>query len=140
MLIVFYYIGINYKHFWLFKYNILKGDGYIKNITIKVIGTGIKDIYQAKVKIYDYNNIYYVGITYNGEIDLSLEENKAYIIYIELNNNIINNTFYVTNQKKYYFYLNYSIYYSKHAITFLLKDSNYNIPIMKGVIILGKNN
>ena len=117
----------------------MKGDGCIKNIKIKIVGTGLKDVYQAYVIIYDCNKNYYSGVTYNGEIELCLEENKVYNIYAQLNNEIINSVFYVTNQKLYIFYFNHSIS-KNHTITFLLMDFNYNIPIMKGEIILGKNN
>ena len=118
----------------------MKGDGYIKKITIKIIGTGLRDVYQSYVKIYDNKNIYYIGKTYNGEIDVCLKENKAYYICAYLNSKTIKNIFYVTNQKKYIFYFNHSIYNPNHTVTFLLRDFYYNIPIMKGEIILGKNN
>ena len=118
----------------------MKGDGYIKNIKIKIIGTGLNNDFQARIKIYDCNKIIFLGKTYNGEIDLCLEEKKSYNIFIKLNNEIINKTFYITNQNIYLFYFNHSIYNPNHTVTFLLRDLNYNIPIMKGEIILGKNN
>lgn len=118
----------------------MKGDGYIKNIKIKIIGTGLNDVYQAEVKIYDCSKVLFLGKTYNGEIDLCLEKNKPYNICSILNNEIINNTFYVTNQNIYLFYFNHSVYIPNHTVTFLLRDLKYNIPIMKGEIILGKNN
>ena len=118
----------------------MKGDDKIKNITIKFLGTGLLDNYQAFVKIYDNDNIYYCGNTFNGEIKIKLQENKAYKILAIFRNGVINTSFYVTCQNTYIFYFNNIIQIPKRMITFLLKDFNYEIPIMKGEIILGKNN
>lgn len=118
----------------------MKGDDKIKNITIKFLGTGLLDNYQAFVKIYDNDNIYYCGNTFNGEIKIKLQENKAYKILAIFRNGVINTSFYVTCQNTYIFYFNNIIQIPQRKVTFLLKDSNYEIPIMKGEIILGKNN
>ena len=118
----------------------MKGDDKIKSITIKFLGTGLLDNYQAFVKIYDNDNIYYCGKTFNGEIKIKLQENKAYKILAIFRNGVINTSFYVTCQNTYIFYFNNIIQIPQRKVTFLLKDFNYEIPIMKGEIILGKNN
>jgi len=118
----------------------LKGDDLIKNIILKFLGTGLLDKYQAHVKVYDDKNIYYCGNTYNGEIHISLEENKSYKVLATFGNEVISRVFYVTNQKIYFFYFNNIIYIPYRLVTFQLKDYYYNIPIMKGEIILEKNN
>ena len=125
--------------FLITKYNILKGDDLIKNIILKFLGTGLLDKYQAKVIVFDKNKTYYCVSSYNGEIQLSLEKNKAYNIYATFMNQVISTAFYVTNQEIYIFYFNNIIHIPKRIITFQLNDLYYKIPIMKGEILLGKN-
>ncbi|MBR1386121.1 MAG: hypothetical protein IJ568_04770 [Bacilli bacterium] len=126
--------------FLIIKYNILKGDDLIKNIILKFIGTGLLDNYQAHVKVFDNEKTYYCGNSYNGEVQLSLEKNKVYRLYAVFRNQIVNSAFYVTDQKIYTFYFNNIIYIPRRIVTFQLNDFYYNIPIMKGEILLGKNN
>ncbi len=118
----------------------MKGDGNIKKVILKFLGTGIFDKYQAYVKIFDSKKIYYCGYTYNGEIKLKLEKNKSYKVLATFRNEIISTVFYVTNQNIYLFYFNSIIHIPIHTITFQLNDYYYKIPITKGEIILGKNN
>ena len=118
----------------------MKGDDLIKNIILKFLGTGLLDKYQANVIVFDKNKTYYCGSSYNGEIQLSLEKNKAYNIYATFMNQVINAAFYVTNQEIYIFYFNNIIHIPKRIINFQLNDLYYKIPIMKGEILLGKNN
>ena len=101
-------------------------------ITIRVLGTGINDFYQAKVQIYYNDSLINEGTTYNGIITFCLDKNKVYKIVTILNNNkkvtnIYNNTdYYVINNC---IVRNNS---NERIITFLLTDYNYNLPIMKG--------
>ena len=118
----------------------MKGDGFIKKVLLKFIGTGLLDEYQAYVKVYDHNKVYYEGTTYNGRIELSLEENKAYSVNVLFFNKSIISAFYVSIQDVYVFNFDYSNYNHSHTVTFLLNDYYYKMPIMKGEIILGKNN
>ncbi len=133
-------MGINYMHFLTSKYNILRGDGLIKNIILKFMGTGLLDKCQAYVKVFDNERTYYCGNSFNGEIKLSLDKNNVYKVYAVFENQIINSAFYVTSQKIYTFYFNSIIYIPRRLVTFQLNDLYYKIPIMKGEILLGKNN
>ena len=110
---------------------------------LKFIGVGIKDNCQAHVIIYDkYSNIIYDGLTYNGILNISLKNNRAYKLIATTNNDIISTIFYVTyNKCEYKFIFNRSIYNNpSNIITFLLTDYNYNnLPIEKGELILWQN-
>jgi len=109
-------------------------------VTLKFIGTGVASNMQACVKIYDINdNLLYEKETFNGELKVSLEENKVYRLFAISCNDIISAAFYVSKcKKKYVFIFNRSIYNSElRTITFLLKDANYsNLPIGEGELVI----
>ena len=105
----------------------------MKNIKIIIIGSGYCNIYQPNIKIYKEKELIYDGYTYNGELELCLEENSVYKLIGTLNNRIIKIAFYVDkNINKYIFN-----FFSIKRIIFLLTDFNYkNLPIKKGEILL----
>ena len=116
----------------------MKGDGYIKNIILKFIGVGIKEYYQAYVKVFGKDNkLIYSGYTYNGEIKLLVCKDNIYRVEAYFYDEFINNTFLVTNDNTYVFWFNHVIYKGNNTITFLLTDYNYtNLPIERGSIIV----
>ena len=108
-------------------------------ITFKILGTGFNNYYQADIKIYDDNNLIYDGRTYNGKIMVYLNKNKVYSIYIRLFNTCLITSLYVLNQDLIIINLNQEV--NNNLVTFLLTDYHYdNLPIMKGVMLIGKNN
>ena len=110
-------------------------------ITLRFLGTGINNYYQVNVRIYDSNNnLVYCGKSYNGVVNLYLKKNCVYLIKARLLNTELITTFIVLNNKEIIFNMCNKVS-NNNPITFLLTDYNYrNLPIMKGVIILGKNN
>jgi hypothetical protein len=109
----------------------------MKNICLKFYGLGIKNQFQADIKILNHNKeLVFEGKTYNGEIDLCLNTNECYQLKAILNNEIINLYFFVSCYRdKYIFYFPRSII--NRIITFHLTDFYYeNLPIEKGEIIL----
>ena len=111
----------------------MKGDGYIK-IILKFLNVGIKNKYQANIKIYDGNKKIIESKTYNGEICLTLEKNKIYGIKATFLNNIINTYFY-TNSDLFIFKFTTNEILAR-TIILSLTDYYYNIPIERGEIIL----
>lgn len=108
----------------------MKGDGNIK--TLRFIGTGYNNYYQAHIKIFNNDELIYEGITYNGRINICLKEELIYKIEA-----------YLFNKETYYIYINKNNIYTlilNHAlyktITILLVDYYYNLPIEKGEIFL----
>ena len=116
----------------------MKGDGYIKNIILKFIGVGLKDSYQAYVKVYDQdNNIIYSGYTYDGEISLLVTINNIYRVEAFFYKEVINTSIYICNLNTYCFIFNHAKYKKNNTITFLLTDYYYkNLKIEKGEILL----
>ena len=110
------------------------------DVTLKFLATGYNSFYQAFVKVFDTsNNLVFEGYTYNGIIKLCLEKNNAYKVNASLFNSRLFSSFYVGRNNTFIFNLNPAII--NRTITFLLTDSNYNnLPIMRGEMILGKNN
>ena len=110
------------------------------NITLKFLGTGYNDYYQASVKIYDYNNcIVYDGISYNSIVNVCLDKGCVYKVYAVLFGYYLIASIYVGNEDVFIFNFNPFIEY--RTVTFLLTDYNYyNLPIMEGEILLGKDN
>lgn len=113
----------------------------MKKVELIFNGLGYNDILQACVNIYDLNgNVIATKKTYNGKINLCLENNCLYKLIAKSNIGIIKKSFYVMNNcDKYIFSFNNCIIYLKRSkiITFLLTDKNYkNLPIMKGMITL----
>ena len=114
----------------------------MKYVTLRFIGVGYNNFYQAKVKVYDNNGCLIVsGTTYNGTITFCLRKNYMYNVEGTLFNERINKYFYINNNNNYYFVFNHAYMKknipSQNIITFLLTDSNYNnLPIAKGEIIL----
>lgn len=109
----------------------MKGDGNI--IIMRFIGTGYKNQYQAKVKIYHKNKKIHEENTYNGIIKINLKENEIYKIKAIFLNELIEKNIYASKKYKYTFTFS-NIKYCK-AITISLVDYNYKLPI-KGVIKL----
>ena len=111
----------------------------MKEVTLKFIGTGYKDIYQANIKIYDINNkLINECTTYNGYINICLKKCCYYKIKATLNNDILNGVIYI-NQDLYTFVFNRSYISIPTITTFILTDYNYNnLPIEKGELILWK--
>ena len=108
----------------------------MKEITLKFIGTGYKNMYQVKIKLYDLNdNLVYEGTTYNGKINICLRFNCYYKLKIYTCNETVNNVLYVNKNNDIYTYI-LNRAYMKKITTFILKDYNYNLPIEKGEIIL----
>jgi len=110
----------------------------IIEVILKFIGVGYNNLYQAFVKIYDEdNNLIYKGYSYNGEIKIILDMNKAYRIEAFFYGEIIKTSFYVDNTKIFNFIFNHMIYKPNRTITFLLTDFYYeNLKIEKGEMIL----
>ena len=108
----------------------MKGDGNIK--IIKFIGTGYNNHYQAHIKILNKNILVYEGITYNGEINICLEEGIIYKIEVYFIKKEIY-YLYISKNKKYTFVLDNALY---KTITISLVDFYYNLPIEKGEMIL----
>ena len=113
----------------------------IKKVILKFIGTGINDIMQACVNIYHNNDLICSKETYNGQLEMLLEENKVYRIFARTSKDIINGAFYVNTNYKYVFIFNSSIYRNNiRTITFLLTDANYNnLPIQEGEMFIWQN-
>jgi len=109
----------------------------MKEVTLKFIGTGYKDIYQANIKIYDMNNkLIYDCYTYNGYINIYLKECCYYKVNATLNDEILNGAIYI-NKDMYTFIFNRSYISNSTITTFILTDYNYNnLPIEKGELIL----
>ncbi len=110
----------------------MKGDGNIK-IKIKILNLGLKNKYQAHVKIYDDKNIIFDGYTYNGEIELCLDSCKVYRIEAYFMFERLNFLFYTNTN---YFVFAFNQPFNNNTITFSLIDYYYNLPIEKGELIL----
>ena len=117
----------------------MKGDGYIKKISIKFIGAGYKNNNQVKVKIYDtYNNLVFQGNTYDSKLSVSLKTNNVYIVKARFINEKTCIPIYTSNDN-FTFILNHNIISNSEqsgTVTFLLTDYYYNLPIEKGEILL----
>lgn len=111
----------------------MKGDGNIK--TLKFIGAGYNNSYQAKIKIYFHNKKIFEGITYNGKIKVNLKEKQIYEIEATMLNEKITTYLYVTKRCIYTFIFTHAIY-NPTTITISLVDLYYDLPIEKGEIIL----
>ena len=114
----------------------MKGDGYIK--TLKFIGTGYNNKYQAKIKIFFKNKKIFEGITYNGEIQVELKENNIYKIEARIFNETIKTYLYVSKKCKYVFLFTHSLI--TNTVTISLVDFYYNLPIEKGEMTFVKSN
>ena len=105
----------------------------MKKITIKIIGLGYQNKYQAHIKIYDKSCLIIEKDTYNGKIEVCLEENKAYKLIAIIKNRILNIVFYIDEKRDCYIF---EIRNIPKPITFYLTDFYYeNLPIEKGEII-----
>lgn len=104
------------------------------NIKIKFIGLGLNDKYQARVKVYDYNNcLIFDNNSYNGYIVVNVMPNKLYKVVATFYNDIIITNIY-SNKSIYYLVFNHAKYIP--FVTLLLKDYYYNLPIEEGELIL----
>ena len=101
---------------------------------LKFHGLGINDNYQAKVKIYDDNNLICEEFTYNGILYVNLKPKRYKIIATFMGSTIIKCIYLCNNT--YDFYFNHSLINIPNTITFTLKDSNNGLLIEKGVLIL----
>ena len=111
----------------------MKGDGYMK-VILKFLGVGIKNEYQANVKIYCNEKEIVESKTYNGEICLTLDKNKIYKLKATFLNNAINTYFYTNSNLFIFKFITNEI--MNRTIILSLTDYYYNIPIEKGEIIL----
>ena len=108
----------------------------MKKIIIRIIGLNCIDLNKTIIKIYNSNkkNVY-KGITKNGIVNLSLNNNEAYKVCIFSSIETISTSILVTNNCNEYIILASNNKYYKS--TFLLTDANYlGLPIEKGEIIL----
>ena len=114
----------------------------MKYVTLRFIGVGYNNLYQAKVIVYDNKGCLVAsGTTYNGTITFCLREKYFYNVVATFCNEKINKYFYINNNNNYIFVFNHAYMKqnmpSQRIITFLLNDANYaNLPIEKGEIIL----
>lgn len=106
-------------------------------IQLRFIGTGINDLYQARVKIYDTNhNLIKDATTYNGIIRFKALKNSVYLISVRFLNTKRIIPLYIKNKCTYEIILCNNYLNNSNPITFLLTDANYlDLPIMKGEII-----
>ena len=109
----------------------------MQKVFLYFMGTGYLDYYQANIEIYNAcNELVFKGKTFNGKIEVLLEEKKVYCLRASLGNYIMGIPFYV-NRDHYFF--SFSKLQNK-PITFLLTDYYYdNLPIMKGVLYFDKD-
>ena len=108
-------------------------------ITLRFIGLGYRDSYQARVKIYNKNHELLIDdITYNGTITFKGCNKEIYIIKVNYFNGFVNIPLYINNQYTYEFILFKNQTEKTRLITFLLTDANYlGLYIKKGEIIYG---
>lgn len=114
----------------------------LRNVNIRILGTGISNICQACVSIYDScGNLVYEGLTCNGCISIELKMYKGYIIIIKSYAGVRKEIFYVDTCTTCYAFRAYEVNRPEEdLVTFLLTDLNYeNLPIQKGEIILWQN-
>ena len=114
----------------------MKGDD-MKKIKLIFKGLGLKNKNQAYIKIFNSNcNLVYEGHTYNGQLDIRLD-NNVYRLVANYNGNIIIVPFYVSSNTNNYIFSfnNYNL--NSRDITFQLTDFYYtNLPIERGDIVL----
>ena len=111
----------------------------LKEIGIKILGTGIRSAYQACVLIYNScGELIYEGLTYNGCIYVNLNICEGYVIFINGRGFNKREVFYVKSNTTCYIFNAYEPESRlQDVITFQLTDLNYtNLPIMKGEITL----
>ena len=109
----------------------------MQKVLLVFIGTGYLNYYQVNIEIYSScNELVFRGRTFNGKIELFLEEKKGYCLRATLGNVVMCIPFYV-NRSSYVFSFSKML---NEPITFLLTDYHYdNLPIMKGVLSFDKN-
>ena len=115
----------------------------MKKITLRFIGVGYDNLYQAIVEIYNSKQkLIYKGKTYNGSIKICLKTNDYYCIKAYFLNEYIDTIIYVNNYKNDYILIfDHSIINinnrETNTVTFLLTDSYYkNLKIEKGELII----
>ena len=114
----------------------------MRNVNIRILGTGINNICQACVSIYNScGDLVYEGLTCNGCISVNLKMYVGYIIIIKSYTGIRRDVFYVDACTGCYAFSTYEQNrQEENEVTFLLTDLNYeNLPIEKGEIILWQN-
>ena len=118
-------------------YNIVKGDGKIKKVTLKFNGLGYNDRYQALVMIYDIDgNLIFVGNTYNGVVCLLLRVNCGYRVVARFFSEIIDTYFY-NDKCNYVFTFEHATINDVRTINFLLTDQNYiGLALERGELTL----
>ena len=100
----------------------------MKEVTFKIIGIGSI----ANITIYDNNkSIIYDTKIYNGKIKLCLKENNSYLLVVRAKNRVLKRVICIDKKTNKFVFCFYN-----RIITFLLKDYYYNLPIMKGELIL----
>ena len=106
--------------------------------TLRFLGTGYNNYYQAKVIIYDHNKcLIYDGYTYNGIININIKSG-CYYLEAKTNFGLIYKKIYIIDYiSEYTFIFNNILINNNSIINFLLTDQYYaNLPIMKGDIYL----
>lgn len=105
-------------------------------VKLKFNGLGINNKNQANILIYDnFGNLIYNGQTYNGILNICLNENCVYHLIANSCSDKIDTYFYVNNYE-YIFNFKRSLIKQNNSITLLLTDYYYNLPIEKGELIL----
>ena len=110
----------------------------LKNIQLRIIGTGYNNYYQAIVNIYDKNNhLICSKMTYNGVLNVCLKTSTCYFLIIKWGCSTLKKVIYIgAKPLRYTIVLNHAIIKQNH-ITFVLTDQFYdNLPIKKGKVIL----
>lgn len=105
---------------------------------IKFAGLGIGCDFQAYVRVFDGKKMVFEGFTKNGEVYVPLKKNKAYRIWAQFLDEVINTSIYNDGPSCRLFF-EHSVFepsLEPETITFLLRDFYYDIPIERGEIIL----
>ncbi len=112
----------------------------MKDVCFKFYGLGYNEYYQANVSIYDlYGNLVYSGNTYNSILNTCLNIGEKYLVKATFMGEVIIR-YIIINRPVYIFIFDHALM-NEPAITFILKDYYYNLPIERGELILyGQNN
>lgn len=97
---------------------------------INFLGLGIGSEYQARVKIYDGDRVVFDGMSFDGKVCVKLKC-KGYRLKARFLDEIIDTSIYGCGCITLAFNQN-----PMEAVTLILRDFNYGIPIEKGEIVL----
>ena len=108
----------------------------MKKIKLKFYGLGYKNYNQAYIYIYDEDRLIFENATYNNEIEIYLQECKAYKLLAISNGKKLITSFFVDDKSHKYIF-SFDTTNSENIITFLLTDFYYeNLPIERGELLL----